>query len=167
MEIRNLTADDLDEFWPLRLRALREEPASFGATYEEEAAHDAAIAASRLASLSIDRFILGDFDPVLVGVVGFVRETSAKTRHKGVLWGLYVAPEARGRGIARALSIALLDRAGALPGLEQVNLTVTSANEAARALYTSLWFTTFGVEHRALCVEGRYLDLEYMSRRLQ
>lgn len=165
MEIRPLVADDAAGYRALRLRALREEPDAFGSSYGEEAGWPLDEVKARIRG-GAGSFVLGAFDPALIGLVGFARSTREKTRHKGTLWGLYVAPEARGRGVARALVGELIARAKEEPGLEQITLTVGRANEAARALYASLWFTSFGVEHRALLVDGRYLDLEYMALRV-
>jgi len=35
MEVRKLTETDAEAFWNIRLRALRDNPESFGASYEE------------------------------------------------------------------------------------------------------------------------------------
>ncbi len=35
MEVRILTETDAEAFWNIRLRALRDDPESFGATFEE------------------------------------------------------------------------------------------------------------------------------------
>ncbi len=75
---------------------------------------------------------------------------------------MYVAPEARGQGIARALVSELIARARALPGLEQINLAVVTTNAAARNLYLALGFEVFGVERRALKLGDTYLDEELM-----
>lgn len=165
MEIRKLTGDDALAYRALRLRALREEPYSFGSSYEEERVQPLDAVTARMQATD-GSFVLGAFDPSLSGMVGLARETRAKTRHKATLWGLYVAPEARERGLARALVGDLIARARREPGLEQINLAVSRTNDAARALYASLWFTSFGNEHRALLVDGRYLDLEYMALRV-
>jgi len=46
--------------------------------------------------------------------------------------------------------------------VEQVILTVTHSNEAARMLYLRAGFVSFGIEKNALKFEGRYFDKEYM-----
>jgi RimJ/RimL family protein N-acetyltransferase len=62
---------------------------------------------------------------------------------------------------------ALLDKVKSLPGLEQVNLTVSSRQIAAKALYRSLGFETFRVERAALKIGDQYFDEEYMVLRLR
>jgi ribosomal protein S18 acetylase RimI-like enzyme len=160
-EIRLLSEDDVELFFPLRLRALKEEPESFGGSYEESSQLAIADVAKRLHN-SEDGFVLGAFIDDLVGVVGFYREKGLKSRHKGVIWGMYVAPEARGKGIGRQLMNAAIARCQTFPGVEQLMLAVVTTREAARNLYVSLGFKTYGVEPRALKLQGRYVDEEMM-----
>lgn len=58
---------------------------------------------------------------------------------EGELRMLAVAPDAQGRGIGRALTLACLDRAGAL-GLRGIVLSTPTANTRAHRLYESLGF---------------------------
>ena len=62
---------------------------------------------------------------------------------------------------------ALLEKVKTLPGLEQVNLTVSARQVAAKTLYRSLGFETFGVEPAALKIGDQYFDEEYMALRLR
>jgi RimJ/RimL family protein N-acetyltransferase len=96
----------------------------------------------------------------LVGVVGCYRESGRKRRHVGVVWGMFVAPEARGRGLGHALLSALVARARSWPELEQLTLTVVPENAAARALYLRHGFRPVGLAPRALRDELRHYDLE-------
>ena len=101
--MRPLDAAEAGAFQALRLRGLREDPAPFAATYEEDAALSPEAVRDRFPAEE-ERFVLGAFDGAgrLVGAVGFSRERRAKTRHWGEVWGMYVAAEARGRAIWRA-----------------------------------------------------------------
>ena len=62
---------------------------------------------------------------------------------------------------------ALLEHAGAIAGIEQVLLSVTSTQTAALALYRSLGFAQFGIEPRALNVGGEFIDEHYLIFRLK
>jgi GNAT superfamily N-acetyltransferase len=91
-----------------------------------------------------------------------VRETRRKTRHKAGVWGVYLAPELRGRGIGRQLLTALIAHARTVPGVERLTLAVTTAQPAAQALYRTLGFVPWGTEPAALMLGAEYLDEEYL-----
>lgn len=165
MRIRELGEDDAGIYWPLRLRALREEPESFGSSYEEAKERPVEQMAERLrVAAQIGDFTLGAFDDdQLVGVVTLFRETGRKNQHIAIVVAMYVAPETRGQGVGRALVSALIARARALDGVEQLLLAVVASNAAARALYRSLNFEVYGLQRKALKLgDGRYLDEELM-----
>jgi ribosomal protein S18 acetylase RimI-like enzyme len=62
---------------------------------------------------------------------------------------------------------ALIDRAKDEPGLEQVLLSVAVSQEAARRLYRSFGFETFGTEPNSLKVGATYLDEDHMILRIR
>jgi RimJ/RimL family protein N-acetyltransferase len=163
--VRILSAADVNQFWPLRLRALKEEPESFGMSYIEAVGTPIEQVTQRLHS-SDDSFVLGAFAPHLVGMVGCFREHGQKRRHKATIWGMYVAPEARGKGLGKALVENLIARAGSIPELERLVLSVVTTNEAARQLYLSLGFASYGIEPDALRVADKYLDEDLLFFRL-
>ena len=142
---------------------MTEEPAAFGASVDEHRATTIDAAAKRI-SPNEHNFVLGVFvDGGLRGMVGFARETSLKRRHRAVVWGVYVAPDYRGRGLARRLLEELVRRARALYGLERILLAANAADPAATSLYKSLGFRTFGYERAALKIGERYVDDEHMA----
>ena len=145
--------------------ALQESPQAFGASYEESVVLLETEAASRL-SPKDGGFVLGAFDNDLLGIVGLARHPGIKVRHKATIWGVYVVPEARGRGIARLLLENLLNRCQTVDGLEDVVLSVVTTNASAKKLYQSLGFEIYGLEKRALKVAGKYNDEELMALHL-
>jgi ribosomal protein S18 acetylase RimI-like enzyme len=164
-QVRVLSESDADDFWALRLRALREEPDSFGSAYEEAVDTPLPDVAKRLRS-SDDSFVLGAFAPQLAAIIGCHRREGGKLRHKATIWGMYVAPEHRGLGLGRALLLSAIARASDLPGLELLLLQVATTNQAARALYESAGFNSYAMERRALKVGSRYLDEDLMALEL-
>lgn len=159
-QIRVLTPGDAVSYCTLRLRMLREHPEAFTSSFEEESLKPLAWVERRIApgEEAPHNFLLGAFSEAdaLIGTVGFSVEVRMKQRHKGLLFGMYVAPEANSRGVGRSLLAACLDRARTVPGVEQINLTVTATNERALRLYEAAGFRAFGVEQRAIRVGGAY-----------
>ena len=164
MELRVLEAGDVAAFTALRLGALQECPTAFSSSYEEECDIPLAQRAERMAP-DRDHAIFGAFDgQTLVGTVGLHRESHRKLAHKAVIWGVYVVPSFRQRGVGRLLLERALDHATSMPGLLQVTLGVNTENTAAIALYESLGFETFGVERGFMLVDGVLHDELHMAR---
>ena len=166
--IRALTPDDAEQYWQHRMEAIVEAPFAFGVSAEEHRATTIAEVAERLRPEWPRSFFLGLFaGERLVGVARFVRETSAKERHKGHIYGVAVSPSYRGRGAGFRLLRRLLDDVGQDPSLEQVLLAARAGELEAGRLYRRLGFVPFGVEPRALKVGDEYIDEEHMILRLR
>lgn len=163
MLIRRLTPVDATVFQQLRLESLRESPEAFGSSYEEEAGQALSAIEARL-NPKIDRGVFGAFvGDRLMGLVGLGRENLRKLSHKAFVWGLYVVPDGRGKGIAKALLAEACALARSLPEVRQVNLCVNASNQDAIRLYESFGFCTFGREPRAMFVEGVFHDELHMQ----
>jgi RimJ/RimL family protein N-acetyltransferase len=162
--LRRLAPGDAPAYRALRLRGLRDHPAAFTSSHEEDCMKPLAATERRLAVDSHDA-VWGAFaGDVLIGVVGLGREPRMKVRHKGVVFGMYVAPEHCGRGVGTALLRHLIAEARRDRALEQLTLTVTDGNDGARALYERAGFATFGVEPRAVRIGDAYRDKIHMIR---
>ena len=93
-----------------------------------------------------------------MAVVGLVREHHVKLAHKAFIWGMYVAPESRGRGSGAALLSFALEHAERALHVRQVNLGVNTKNTAAVSLYRRLGFQQYGLEREFLQVGGAFHD---------
>ncbi len=166
--IRVLNAEDADAFRALRLEALRESPASFASSYEDEARLTREEFARRIAPTA-ESWVLGAFDcnNTLVGSVGWYRHRGRKVSHKSHIWGMYVMPGQRGKGIGRALVKDALARAQSQAGMMQIDLFVAAGNATAASLYRRFGFVGVAVYPRALCVAGRYIDEELFVLRME
>ena len=158
MKIRRLTESDAPQFQALRLAALVDKPEAFVTSHVEERDLPLAAFEARLVE-GPGHAVFGAFDgDTLVGIAGLARETLLQTRHKGHIWGMYVAAAARGQGVARELLQAALAHARATPGVAKVTLSVDTANVAAIALYESLGFVVFAREADAVRLDGESRD---------
>ena len=169
MKIRELGEGDAPSYRTLRLRALKEHPTAFVSSHEEQREWPLERFAQRLRGSfeSAGAFNLGCFvDEDLVGAVGFFREEGPKRMHIGKIVGMHVAAEHQGKGYGRALLGAAIERARQLTELKVIHLAVESTNEPAKALYRSFGFETYGVEKRAIFVDGEYFDEDLMALEL-
>jgi L-amino acid N-acyltransferase YncA len=146
-------------------RALREEPFAFSDDFDDE--RDRPLDHFRAAmGDSGEHFTVGAFDErsTLIGIATWRRDPRRKARHKSHVHTMYVAREARRRGVGARLLDFVIDHARRL-GVEQIHLWVLDpTRSAARSLYQSVGFAPQGALVRDdLFVDGRYVDAEYMT----
>lgn len=139
--VRPLTPDDASAYRALRLAGIAELPAAFCTTHAAESGLPLAQIAERLHTTS-HQIIFGAFTKEqLIAMAGLRREPIAVVHDKASLWGVYVAPQARGRGAGRQLVQAAIAHACAIPELGRVRLAVAQDNHAALTLYLACGFT--------------------------
>jgi ribosomal protein S18 acetylase RimI-like enzyme len=161
-EIRPVTRDDTPAWRELRLESLTRHPEAFASSHEEFALLDARAVAGGIPAPGGDDILFGVFTGgALAGCVGFYREKGLKVRHKGVMWGVYLRPILRGRGVGEALIDRLIAHARA--HVEILKCAVNPANLGARNLYLSRGFEPYGREPRALRTGGRDHDDELLA----
>ncbi len=162
MMIRQLLSADAQALKALRIDAAATSPRSIYPTPSEialqtlESFHDEITAATTIAALGA--FV----DVALVGFVGVRRDVRMQVRHKAQIWGVYVKPAYRQRGIARALMCAAVEAARACADVRVVLLSVDQASVGATRLYQSLGFCVYGVEENSMLVEGVWVHEERM-----
>ncbi|MSP48350.1 MAG: GNAT family N-acetyltransferase [Alphaproteobacteria bacterium] len=162
ISIRRLGPDDVLAFRAIRLEALERHPEAFQSAYRDEAADPLDRLADRLGR----SMVFGASDGSgLVGMAGYFVVQGEKVRHKGVLWGMYVRAEARGRGIGAGLVEHVV--AHAREHVEILGLSVITENPGARRLYERLGFVAYGIEPRAMKQDGTYVDEVLMAKTLR
>ncbi|WP_431026897.1 GNAT family N-acetyltransferase [Lysinibacillus sp. LZ02] len=74
-----------------------------------------------------------------------------------------VHSESRGKGVGTALFLHVEEWAREV-GLQRLELTVITYNDAAYHLYKKMGFEMEGVKRSSLCIDGRYVDEYYMAK---
>lgn len=166
MEIRRLTTAHAAGYRAIMLQGYAQEPETFIATVPEREPLPLEWWACRVSDDpdSTQRVFGAFVEDRLIGVAGLRREQRPRTLHKSSLFGLFVLPQFRDRGIARALVEAVLEEARSMPATRVVRLTVTESNGAALRLYESCGFRPFGTEPMAVKMDERFVSLVHMWR---
>ena len=149
-----LTADDWQTYRAIRLAMLEESPMAFGGTHAEAASFDEQLWRQRLAD-----------NVVILALVGRSAVGSAMYSEFGMsdlgdcaLYGMWVDPGFRGKGVGRALVDAVVAQARAA-GKRRVVLHVVTGNDPASHLYERAGFVPTGhtvpfpLDHKVVEVE--------------
>ncbi len=142
VQIRRVQEDDWRSVRDVRLRALREDPDVFGSSLAREELFAEPHWRMRLRSAAT---WVVDEEGTPRGLVGMIQEPGSPTSDRHVVQ-LWVAPEARRRGMAWALLDAVKEAARA-EGAETVSLWVVDGNHAAGDLFVRAGFVRTGERH--------------------
>jgi RimJ/RimL family protein N-acetyltransferase len=164
--VRPLDSPDAEQFKAMRLLAADNAPTALRPTRQEEFARSIEEIAGRIRSTPTQAVFGAFAGELLVGITGVRREPLCQVKHKATIWGVFVDPSYRGRGIAQMLLAAATAHASEEWGTIQLMLCVNAENLPAKRLYASYGFRTFGVEPRAMKVGDRFYDEELMFKQL-
>lgn len=163
--IRPLNEADVDGYRELRLEALQNHPTAFGMDYETSLHMPESHWLERIRNSDDRTTLVAEADGRFVGMTGIFRETNLKERHSGYIWGVYVRPAWRGKGLVDALVQSCLDWARERK-IRLVRLGVNATNASAIRAYSRMGFSVYGVDPDVLFWEGRYHDELLMYCRL-
>jgi GNAT superfamily N-acetyltransferase len=133
VEIQRLTPQEPMRLRAIRLRALREAPYAFTATFGESAARPLEVWSQQLVELATFVAVSGGSD------VGLVRAGPDASGDAALLLSMWVTPEVRGMGAGEALIDAVVAWARA-QGFARLVLDVGDDNAHAIALYARKGF---------------------------
>jgi phosphinothricin acetyltransferase len=155
-EIRPLTAAD----WPRVEEIYAEGIATGNATFETEPPSWDEFDAGRLR----DHRLVAVENSAVVGWAA-LSPTSSRDCYAGVVeHSVYVAAEARGRGVGRALLETLVASADAA-GLWTIQTSVFPENEASLRLHAAVGFRVVGRRERIARLDGVWRDTLLLERR--
>lgn len=142
MNIEQLLPGSGDRLRSIRLRALAESPGAFGTTFAEAAAESAEGWERQVREIATFVAVVEGCDMGLVR--GAPRERDGDSGDfSGDLRSMWVAPEARRRGVATGLIDAVVQWARG-EGLRRLALEVVESNGPAISLYTRKGFVPTG-----------------------
>lgn len=142
MIVRRAEPEEWERLRAFRLRALASDPLAFGATLEQESEEPPDQWRARVFDASRATFVAEEGDAWLGMLGGQVKEGERE------LWGMWVAPEARGRGAGDALVDAGV-RWAREQGAPHVILWVNLAQTHAHRLYARAGFREVGEPWRS------------------
>lgn len=157
-DIRPIEAADWATAWTLRLRALHDHPDAFGQPFAWAASLDQDQVRETFLTFWTggDNQVFVAVSPAgeLAGMAGIARESRATEAHRAFVWGVYVAPEARGHRLGDRLLHAVVEWARSRDGVLQIHLEVNSANGPAIRSYERAGFRRTGHIPRARILDG-------------
>ncbi|MDC5696409.1 GNAT family N-acetyltransferase [Intrasporangium calvum] len=140
IHLHEVRPDDWEGHRDIRLEMLRDAPDAFWFTYADEAVYDEADWRERIEGAWL---LHARDEQGTIGSAGLGSHWEPERATTATLFGLYVAPRARGRGVGEALVNAVLQEARRL-GKTEVVLEVGSHNVGALALYERCGFVRTG-----------------------
>jgi ribosomal protein S18 acetylase RimI-like enzyme len=165
MDVRRVRKDDAARLREIRLRALREAPYAFSSWFEREAEWPPGVwerrAADSEAAVESAVFVAEEGGRWLAIAGGYFPNADHEA---ATLWGLWVDPAVRRRGVAGHLVEAVADWARGR-GVSRLELSVTDRARAAAALYHRLGFTETG-ERRLLASQPSVTEI-FLARALE
>ena len=148
-----LQARDADRYWRIRQRMLEETPWAFASDPESDNARDPSAFIARLAKPFHAILAIADESGELTATAGLVRRPRKKLWHRAEVWGVYVRPDCRRRGLGEAVVRAAVVEGLSWPGVDSIALSVSVRSEADR-LYKRLGFEEWGREPDCLRHDG-------------
>jgi RimJ/RimL family protein N-acetyltransferase len=129
--IRKLEESDWRVYSEVRLRALKTDPHVFGSNHDRESKFTEQEWRSLLENSSSAVFVVfGGEQPV--GMTGVAVDRDDPSRKTAILWGSWLEPEVRGRGLSKLLYEARIDWAKNQPGVERMIVSHRESNVASK-----------------------------------
>ncbi len=150
----------------LRMQALTQEPLAFAMSVSQATqwSDDQWAQMASRNSTGVQNIVLAVVVDELVGMVGCRCDASPKIAHCGMVWGMYVLPAYRQRGIAQRLLQAVIDH-GRTQQFTMLKLSVTAPQTRALHGYERAGFVQYAQEPALLMVDNQEIDAFHLYYR--
>ena len=163
IKYRVLMSDDINLYREIRLDCLQNYPQNFGISFENERETIKLKFDDILKNKKSTSFLYGAFlEEKIIGICGFIRETSLKSKHRGKISQMYVKDEFAGQKIGAQLLHLTLKKAFDDTTLELIELGVIKENQKAMDLYLKFGFVAFGQFEKYFKFKENYSTMIFM-----
>lgn len=129
--IRQLSEDDWREFAHIRLKALQTDPKAFGSNYERESQMTETEWREKLRAKDNAIFLL-DEENAPIGITCVSVDRNDPTGKTALLWGSWLTPEFRRRGLSELMYQTRIEWAKHQPKVERIIVSHRASNLASK-----------------------------------
>jgi ribosomal protein S18 acetylase RimI-like enzyme len=150
VEIIHLQPNQWEQYREIRLEALLNSPQAFSTTYQQMVDKPDTFWQDRLtnAAAGKDSYLL--FAQVNGRMVGMIGAFLSNESDRAMIVSVYVTPVYRGQGVSKTMMEAILSELSQRQDIQIVELTVTSGQEPAIALYRRFGFEVVNEEEEMM-----------------
>ncbi len=131
ISIRQLNEDNWGELSQVRLKALQTDPLVFGSTFERESEFTEVDWRERLQAKDSAVFMIYE-NKTPIGMTGVSVFRDDPTNKTAILWGSWLEPDFRGKGLSNLMYQARINWAKNHPGIERIIVSHRASNLASK-----------------------------------
>jgi len=157
--VKKLGEDDWETYRDIRLEALKNDPSAFGSCYSEEEKFPENKWRER-----IKNALFAMDGKKAVGTIVVFFENYNNLKHIAHIYGVYVKPDYRGKGVSKMLMGAALENIKSNKEIIKVKLEVNAKQKPAYELYKKYGFKKIGITKKELKVDNKFYDEVLMEK---
>jgi RimJ/RimL family protein N-acetyltransferase len=131
ISIRQLTETDWLEFAQIRLKALQTDPSVFGSNYERESQMTEENWREKLRSKDNAIFLIYE-NKTPIGMTCVSVDRNDETKKTALLWGSWLAPDFRGKGLSELMYQTRINWAKQQPTVEKIIVSHRASNISSK-----------------------------------